>query len=74
MRYRGFEITSCPDSGVERYKEIAKQTERCSGFFCEVYPTDDDLYDNGLDYFCLAEGHEIQDTSDAKCDERGDLK
>lgn len=63
MRYRGFEITSCPDSDVERYSEITKQAERCPGFFCEVYPAGDNQYANRLDYFCLAEGYEIEDTS-----------
>lgn len=64
MRYRGFEITSCPDSGVERYNEITRRTEICPGFFCEVYPAGDDQYANRLDYFCIAEGYEIEDTSD----------
>lgn len=65
MRYRGFEITSCPDSGVERYNSAKSRDEICEGFFCEIYPASDDQYANRLDTFCLAEGYEIPDTSDA---------
>lgn len=65
MRYRGFEITSCPDSGVERYNSAESRDEICEGFFCEIYPAGDDQYANRLDTFCLAEGYEIPDTSDA---------
>lgn len=65
MRYRGFEITSCPDSGVERYNSTESRDEICEGFFCEIYPAGDDQYANQLDTFCLAEGYEISDTSDA---------
>ena len=65
MRYRGFEITSCPDSGVERYNSAESRDEICEGFFCEIYPAGDDPYANQLDTFCLAEGYEIPDTSDA---------
>lgn len=64
MRYRGFEITSCPDSGVERYNSAENRDEIYNGYFCEVYPAGDDQYANQLDTFCLAEGYEIPDTSD----------
>lgn len=64
MRYRGFEITSRPDSGVERYNSAESRDELCEGFYCEIYPAGDDQYANRLDTFCLAEGYEIPDTSD----------
>ena len=31
--------------------------------FCEIYPAGDDQYANQLDAFCLADGHEIADTT-----------
>lgn len=66
MRYRGFEITSSPDSGVERYNSAENRDEICNGYFCEVYPAGDDQYANQLDTFCLAEGYEIfDDTGEA---------
>ena len=63
MRYRGFEITSCYDTGIERYNQQTGEDEICSGYFCEIYPAGDDQYANQLDAFCLAEGHEIADTT-----------
>ena len=63
MRYRGFEITSCYDTGIERYNQQTGEDEICSGYFCEIYPSGDDQYANQLDAFCLAEGHEIADTT-----------
>lgn len=68
MRYRGFEIISCPDSGVERYNTAESRDEICDGYFCEVYLAEDDQYANQLDTFCLAEGYEIPDTSDESLD------
>lgn len=64
MRYRGFEITACSDSGIERYNRAESRDELCSGFFCEVYPAGDEQYANQLDTFCLAEDYEIPDTSE----------
>lgn len=64
MRYRGFEITACDDSGVERYNSAENRDEICEGYFCEVYPAGDEQYADQLDAFCLAEGYEIPDTSD----------
>ena len=64
MKYRGFEIISCHDSGVERYNSAESRDEICNGYFCEVYPAGDDQYATQLDTFCLAEGYEIPDTSD----------
>ena len=63
MRYRGFEITSCYDTGIEWYNQQTGEDEICSGYFCEIYPAGDDQYANQLDAFCLAEGHEIADTT-----------
>lgn len=65
MRYRGFIITSCFDSGVERYNRETGQDEICDGFYCQVYAGDDDMYAEPIDDFCLAVGHEIEDISDA---------
>ena len=64
MRYRGFEITNCPDSGVERYDSENNQDVICEGFYCQVYPAGDEQYADQLDDFCLAEGFEIDDCSD----------
>ncbi len=65
MKYRGFEITACPDNGIERYNRAESRDELCNGFFCGVYPASDEQYANQLDTFCLAEGYEISDTTDA---------
>lgn len=64
MRYRGFNITTCVDHGIERYDYREQITKSCDGFYCEIYPGNDDQYANRLDYFCLAEGFEIPDCSD----------
>lgn len=64
MRYRGFEIIACDDSGIERYNSAENRDEICEGYFCEVYPAGDEQYAEQLDAFCLAEGYEIPDTSD----------
>lgn len=63
MRYRGFEITSCPDSGVERYDSENSRDVICNGYYCQVYAGDDDQQGQHLDDFCLAEGYEIRDCS-----------
>lgn len=63
MRYRGFELYAAPTRGSERVQTQASGTEMCKGFFCEVYdPRDVDLA-NMLDFFSLAEGYDIQDSS-----------
>lgn len=64
MRYRGFEITACPDNGVERYNSAESRDELCNGFFCEIYAANDSQHSDRLDTFCLAEGYEIPDTSE----------
>ena len=63
MRYRGFIITSTPDSGIERYDRQGSQDVLCNGYYCQIYDGDDDQYANQLDDFCIAEGHEIKDCS-----------
>ena len=63
MRYRGFIITSTPDSGIERYDRESSQDVLCNGYYCQIYDGDDDQYANQLDDFCIAEGHEIKDCS-----------
>lgn len=65
MRYRGFVITSCFDSGIERYNRESGEDELCHGYYCQVYAGNDDLYAEQIDDFCLAAGHEIEDLSDA---------
>ena len=65
MRYRGFIITSCFDSGIERYNRETGKDELCKGYYCQVYVGNDDMYDEQIDDFCLAAGHEIEDLSDA---------
>lgn len=64
MYYRGFNITTCYDKGVERYNNAERREEICEGYFCEIYPAADDQYADQLDTFCLAVGHEIPDLSD----------
>lgn len=64
MKYRGFNITACPDSGIERYNYRTHSTDFCNGYYCQVYPISDDVFASQLDDFCLAAGHEIPDTSD----------
>ena len=65
MKYRGFNITACPDSAIERHIYPSRRTELCSGYYCQVYPISDDVFAKQLAHFCLAEGHEISDTSEA---------
>lgn len=65
MKYKGYEITSCFDRGVERWNKAENRNEICEGYFCEVYAADDDQYANKLDDFCLAVGYEIPDLSEA---------
>lgn len=64
MRYRGFNITNCVDHGIERYDFDKREMKTYDGYYCEIYPGNDDLYANRLDYFCLAAGREIPDMSD----------
>ncbi len=73
MRYRGFIITSTPDSGVERYDIESSRDVICNGYYCQIYAGDDDQYANQLDDFCLAEGFEIKTCSDSEL-ERGIAK
>lgn len=63
MRYRGFNITNCVDHGIERYDFDKREMKTYDGYYCEIYPGNDDLYANRLDYFCLAAGREIPDMS-----------
>lgn len=46
MRYRGFIITSTPDSGIERYDRESSQDILCDGYYCQIYDGDDDQYAN----------------------------
>lgn len=64
MRYRGFEITSCPDRGIERHNSATNKDVICNGYYCQVYPAGDEQYVCQLDNFCLAESYEIPDCSD----------
>ena len=59
MRYRGFIITSKPDSGIERYDRESSQDVLCNGYYCQIYDGDDDQYANQLDDFCIAEGEKL---------------
>ncbi len=63
MRYRGFIITSTPDSGIKRYDTECSQYTTCNGYYCQIYDGNDDQYANQLGDFCLAEGYEIKDSS-----------
>ncbi len=70
MRYRGFMITSCYDNGIGRDNGNTNEGETCGGYYCQVYPADDDQYAYELDNFCLAAGYGIPDNSDESL-ERG---
>ena len=61
MRYRGFEITSCPDDSIEHRDSETDRDVICSGHFCQVYPSTDEDYAYQLDCFCLAVGYELDD-------------
>ena len=63
MRYRGFELTATPTRGTERVQTQASGKELCKGFFCEVYDPRDMDHVNMLDFFSLAEGYDIPDSS-----------
>ena len=63
MRYRGFIITSTPNTGIERYDSKSSQDVICNGYYCQIYDGDDADYANQLGDFCLAEGFEIKDSS-----------
>ena len=63
MRYRGFNISTCPDYGIERYNFESMKTEICEGFYCEIFAGDDDEYADQLDSFCLAVGYDIPNAS-----------
>jgi len=66
MRYRGFEITSCPDDCIEHYDSDIDQEIICSGHFCQIYMATDEDYARQLDCFCLAVGYELaEDTQEA---------
>ena len=64
MRYRGFNITYTTDKGVERENPATHRKDIRNGYYCEIYPGDDDQYANRIDSFCLAEGYEIHEWSD----------
>ena len=64
MRYRGFNITYTTDKGVERENPATHRKDIRNGYYCEIYPGDDDQYANRIDFFCLAEGYEIHEWSD----------
>ena len=63
MRYRGFELTAIPTRGTERVQTRSSGKELCKGFFCEVYDPRDMDQVNMLDFFSLAEGYDIPDSS-----------
>lgn len=63
MRYRGFELSATPTRGTERVQTQASGKELCKGFFCEVYDPRDVDHANMLDFFSLAEGFDIPDSS-----------
>ena len=64
MRYRGFNITYTTGKGVERENPATHRKDIRNGYYCEIYPGDDDQYANRIDSFCLAEGYEIHEWSD----------
>ena len=53
MRYRGFNITYTTDKGVERENPATHRKDIRNGYYCEIYPGDDDQYANRIDFFCL---------------------
>lgn len=66
MKYGDYWVSYCTDHGIERFDETTGKKEICDGYFCEVF--NDPEYENRVDYFCLAVGHEIADTSDEELD------
>lgn len=66
MRYGKYYVSAMPDSGIERENPETGKTELCKGYFCQVYT--DENYENEVDSFCLAVGHEISDDSDKALD------
>lgn len=62
MTYKGYEVTTSFDEGVERDGKIVE------GYYCEVYRANDNNYANMLDAFCLGVGYEIQDLDEDTLD------
>ena len=62
MYVNGYWITTCPDHGIERVNPQTGKPEICDGYYCEIYSDSD--YEDLVDWFCLAEGYEIPDTSE----------
>lgn len=62
MKYGDYYVDAIPDNGIERTDDQGK-TVICNGYFCQLY--DDPDYENRVDYFCLAVGHEIPDDSES---------
>ena len=60
MDYRGIHIHYIPDEGIERVDQDGADIV-CSGYFCMVETND---YDDYIDYFCAAVGHEIETDSE----------
>ena len=49
MRYRGFNITYTTDKGVERENPATHRKDIRNGYYCEIYPGDDDQYANRIE-------------------------
>lgn len=63
MRYRGFQIYTYLQPRVEYFNATTNSTELCQGYACYVYVPDYEQTGEFLDYFVLAVGHEVSDTS-----------
>lgn len=61
-RYGDVYVTTCFDSGIERWDDDNIK-HVCEGCFCQVYS--DPEFDYEIDNFCLAVGFEIDDISDS---------
>lgn len=64
MRYRGFNIASCPDCGIIRDDDKTGKSKICNGYFCQI--TIDDMTD--IDSFTVACGYEMPDLSGESLD------
>ena len=65
MRYRGFEIVNTPEYDLVRRNQQTGEMEKCNGYYCEIYDTEDVGHTLLVDEFCLAVGHEIPDATES---------
>lgn len=69
MKYRGFEITSCYDSGcaipvIDPNNKYGQMDIPSEGYYCQVYPEWDDDYAYELDSFLLIVGWNLNSLKD----------